>query len=109
MAEERQSIFNIVSEDEIVKTKQANTRGRKSYNPYDINVHFLCWLQQFGLGGTAGKQLASVLQVGDASNVFHNITSFEEQIGLYQIALSKMIIEDNVYEEMTMSPVDAQG
>ena len=37
---------------------------------------------------------------------FNKFTALEEKIGIYEIILTKMIIDDNVSEEMALSQVD---
>ena len=109
MAKDRQPLFDFIDDDVEEKSSLPNIDNKKSYSAYDINVHLLCWIQQFGLSGAAARQLASALQITDGTRLFGSFTSLEEAIGLYEIILSKMIIDDNVREELAMSPVDEFG
>ena len=94
------------NKDEKEKKKSDNTN---SIGSYAINLQLFLWLQQFGLSGSAARQLASSLCLTQRTRLFNDFTALEEKIALHEIILTKMIIDDNVAEEMAISPMDENG
>ena len=80
-------------------------RHKRYIGTFSINLRLVLWMQQFGLSKTATQQLASILGLTSYSNTFDNFSELEEHIGLFQIALSEMIIQENLDEEISKSPL----
>ena len=76
---------------------------------HTLNVRLVLFLQRFGIGGTAARQLACALGLASGSRSFGNFTSLEEEIALHQIKLGEEIIAENVQKEMDMSPIGVDG
>ena len=53
--------------------------------------------------------MASALQLTEGTRLFSRFSEIEEKIGIFEIILSKYIIDENVKEEMTKSMVDELG
>ena len=76
------------------------------YEAYPINVRLLLWLQTFGIGATAVRQLSAALGISNYVHSFGNFKKMEEELGRYEIMVSEELLSVHVKQEMSLSPID---
>ena len=70
---------------------------------YALNLRLVLLMQQFGLSEAATQQLLSALGLTTFANSFSRFSELEEHVGMFEVELTKMIIEENLLEEISKS------
>ena len=83
-----------------------NKKPKKGIMTHKINLQLLLFIQLFCLRYSAARQLASALRLLSKPYCFNNFISLEEEIGIVEINVCKEIIEENLMEEVKLSPVN---